>query len=255
MGMNSTITTQTNIRQVTKTYDDVDLFSGMLKLDDANIGQYDPMVSGYATFFWTKLPPFMMIGNRPLIDRFKNLTEKGHTSFDGIQDMQVTTDDMVGGIAGNSFKMATNMKDEFDTFQMKVYELQGSPIRESVEYWLTGIRDPKTGYATYHGLVDSIDGGYCARNHTGELLYVVTDPSGSTKGIEYACLVTNIMPTKVPRQHLNLQHGDHNLVTFDLEFTGEKYESAAISKIAKEIFDKRRRVERYIDFVPKNLKA
>lgn len=255
MAMNSLITTQTNIRNCTKSYEDTELFRGMLKLDDANIGQFDPMVSGYATFFWTKLPPFMMVGNRKLTERFRNLTEKGHTSFSGIQDMSITTDDMVGGIAGNGFKLATNMKDDFDGFQMKVYELQGSPVREAIEYWLTGVRDPKSGYATYHGLVDTIDGGYCAKNHTGELLYVVTDPSGSSKGIEYACLITNIMPTKVPRDHLNLNHGDHNLVQFDLDFTGEKYESAAISQKAKILFEKRRKIERYIDFDPKNLKV
>ena len=246
------VTTQSGgLRNVTKEFDDVDLFRGMLKLDNGNIAQYDFMQGGYGVFYWITMPTFMELGNKSLVDRFRNLTEKGATSFDGIQDMQANTEDITGGIAGNTFKQMTNMRDEFDSFTIKVYELQGSPIREAIEYWLTGIRDPKTGYATYHGLVDTIDGGYSAKNHTGEIIYIVTDPSGSANGIEYACMITNVLPTKVPKSHLNMSHGDHPVVSFDLEFTGVKYESTWINEQAKVILQKKRTIEHYLDFKPK----
>lgn len=248
--MSTLTTSQSGIRQVSRAYDDVDIFKGILKLDNANINQFDPMITGYAQFYWIKLPPFMTQGNPELTTRFRNYTEKGHTSFDGIQDMAVDSEDMTGGIAGNQFKMVTNVKDDFDTFTMKVYELQGSPVRESIQYWVTGVRDYKTGYATYHGLVDTIDGGYTAKNHTGELLYVVTDPSGSSNGIEYAALITNIMPTKIPKSHLNLNHGEHGLVQIDLEFTGVKYESQFINEYAKKLVAARRKIETYDQFRP-----
>ncbi|MEI2418911.1 hypothetical protein V6O07_01450, partial [Arthrospira platensis SPKY2] len=168
------------------------------------------------------------------------------------QDLQVATEDLTGGVAGNNFKVVSNAKDDFDTFTMKVYELQGAPIREAVEYWLTGVRDPKSGYAHYHGVVDKIEGGYCARNHTAELLYIETDPTGLSSGIEYACLITNIMPTKVPKSHLNMTHGDHGVVQYDLEFTGIKYESASINQQARIIVEKNMKIEKYLEFVPKN---
>lgn len=250
--MLTTQTTQSGgLRSVTKTFDDVDLFRGMLKLDNGNIGQYDFMQGGYAVFYWTSMPTFMELGNKTLCDRFRNLSEKGMTSFDGIQDMSATTEDVTGGLAGNSFKQMTNMKDDFDTFTIKVYELQGSPIREAITYWLTGIRDYKYGHATYHGLVDTIDGGYSAKNHTAEGIYIVTDPSLSGNGIEYACLIVNIIPTKIPMSHLNMTHGDHPLVQFDLEFTGVKYESKWINEQAKIILNKKRTIEHYLDYKPK----
>ena len=248
------ITSQTGGRQITKKFDDAntDLFRGILQLDHGRLNQYDFMVGGYGMFFWINLPTFMQAGNPDLAARFKNLTEKGATSFDGIQDMQVSTEDVTGGIAGNSFKQVTNMKDEFDTFTIKVYELQGSPYREAIEYWLTGIRDPKSGWATYHGLLQKgVDNGgleYSAANHSGELIYIATDPSGMK--VEYACVVANVIPTKVPKSHLDLTHGEHQMVQMDLEFTGVKYESNWIMEIAQKILEAQLTIRHYMSFTP-----
>lgn len=238
-------TTQYGIRKVNNSYNDADLFRGILKLDNGNIAQYDPKVGGYAVFFWTKLPPFMVLADNELATRFKNLTEKGHTSFDGINDLSVATEDITGGIAGNSFKVVSNAKDEFDTFTIKVYELQGSPIREAVEFWLTGVRDPKSGFAHYHGVLSKVEGGYCAQNHTAELIYIETDPTGLQA--EYACLICNIMPTKVPKAHLNYTHGDHPVAQLDLEFTGVKYESTQINELAAKILKTHMKIENYLE--------
>lgn len=246
------ITTQTGLRSVTRQFSDADLFRGILKLDDGNIAQFDPKVGGYATFYWTKMPPFMLMADKDLTTRFKNLTEKGATSFDGINDLTVSTEDVTGGIAGNSFKVVSNSKDEFDTFTIKVYELQGAPIREAIEFWLTGVRDPKSGYSHYHGVVEQIEGGYCARNHTAELVYIETDSTGLDIGVEYACLITNIMPTKVPKSHLNMTHGEHGVVQYDLEFTGVKYESKTINEQAKAILKANFKVEKYLEYTPMN---
>ena len=248
-GFNYTkITSQSGGRQITKTFDDTDLFRGILQLDHGRLNQYDFMVGGYGMFFWINLPTFMQSGNPTLATRFKNLTEKGATSFDGIQDMQVSTEDVTGGIAGNSFKQVTNMKDEFDTFTMKVYELQGSPYREAIEYWLTGIRDPKSGWATYHGQIQQNGMTYSAANHSGELIYIATDPSGMK--VEYACIVANVIPTKVPKSHLNLTHGEHQMVQMDLEFTGVKYESRWITEKAQKILDAQLTIKHYMSFEP-----
>lgn len=250
-------TTQTkadggSIRNVTTNLDNADLFRGMLKLDHGNMAQYDFMVGGYATAYWITMPTFMERSNLDLTTRFKNYLEKGATSFDGIQDMSANTEDVTGGIAGNSFKQMTNMRDEFDSFSMKVYEMQGSIFREAIEYWLTGIRDPKYGFARYLDFEGCEDLTYSAQNHTAEVLYVVTDPSNSSNGIEYACLITNVMPTKVPKSHLNMTHGDHPIVQFDLEFTGVKYESAYINSLAQKIHENKRMVGSYLDFTPQD---
>ena len=61
--------------------------------------------------------------------------------------------------------------------------------------------------------------------------------SGLASGIEYAALIANVVPTKIPKSHLNLNHGDHGLAEMDLEFTGVKYESATINYYAKRIME------------------
>lgn len=247
------ITSQAGINRVKRDFDNADIFRGMMKLDQANIGQFDFMVTGYAMFKWITMPTFMELGNPELCKLFRNLTEKGSTSFEGINDITLQTEDITGGFAGNSFKQATNMKEEFDTFTMKMYEMNGSPIREGLNYWAGGIRDKGYGTAHYQGLVDTIEGGYTAQNHTAELIYIVTNPSLSYNAIEYACLITNIMPTKIPMSHLNYTHGEHSLVNFDLEFTGTKYESKFINEKAVEIVKKYRDLQSYMEFKPKSL--
>lgn len=246
-------TTQSGILSASKTFDDIDLMRGMFKLDNSNIGNYDIQIGGYAMFKWVNMPTFMELTNPSLTKRFRNLTEKGSTSLDGIQDIAVQSEDITGGLAGNSFKVVTNVKDDFDTFSMKVYELNGSPIREAISYWVDGVRDRGYGTAQYHGIVDTIEGGYSAKNHTAELLYIVTNPSLSYNAIEYACLITNIFPTKIPMSHLNYSHGEHPVISFDLEFTAKKYESKYINQKAVEVLKAQRKLEQYSNYNPGSL--
>lgn len=228
------VTTQTGgARRVTKSFAQHDMFRGIIRLDDEHIHQYTPFVNGYGVFYWVKGPNFMTAADEAMWMRYKHYTEKGSTSFEGIQDAQIETAGMMGGIAGNEFQVATNAKEDFNNFTIKVHELQGSMIREIMDYWLTGIRDPKSGYAHYHGQARTME--YHMRNHTAELIYIQTDPTGLAKGLEYAAYVTNIIPTKVPKAHLNLNHGDHSISQFDLEFTGIKYESRRINQVARNI--------------------
>ena len=241
-------TSQSGIRSQKRDFSNVSLFQNGPQLDNGRLSQYNFYQSGFAKIFWLTLPTFMELTKPDLVSKFKNYTEKGHTSF----DMSTNTEDITGGIAGNSFKQVTGVKDDFDSFTIKCYEQVGSPLRETISYWLFGIRDPETGYATYQGIVDTIEGGYDPMNHTAELLYVVTDPSGSENGIEYACLIQNIIPTKVPMSHLNMTHGEHSVAEIDLEFTGYKRESAYINEQAKIIYAAHKSIEHYMDYTPLN---
>lgn len=250
---NTKITSQANINGLSRQFDDADLFRNQIKLDQGNIGEFDFAIGGYAMFKWISLPTFMELGNPNLTERFRNLTERGSNSFEGINDITVTTEEITGGFAGNSFKTVTNVKDDFDTFTMKLYELNGHPIREAISYWVDGVRDRGNGLATYHGLVDTIDGGYSAKNHTGEAIYIVTNPAFSANAVQYACLLTNIFPTKIPMSHLNYASGEHPVINFDLEFTANKYESTFINEKAKIILEKHRNITQYHEFRPKSL--
>lgn len=209
------------------------LFAGQWRLDQTNIDRFDPFITGYAFVIWTKLPRFF---DTAFATEFKALTERNFKSFDGISDIQLSTEDMTHGFTGNAMGIATNINKENTSFTLKHQELQGSPVRELYQYWTTGIRDPESGLAHYHGKMTGDNPLlYSMQNHTGELLYVVTDPSGSTNGIEFAAYYTNVFPTKIPLGHLNYSSGDHGLAEIDIEFRGNMHIGYYVNDLAKKL--------------------
>jgi hypothetical protein len=156
---------------------------------------------------------------------------------------------VTGGYAGKQFDVATVAKDETNEITLKVYEFAGSPIREYTETWITGISDPLTGIAHYHGAMEyksPVD--FNQANHTMEAIYVNTDPTGLSTGIEYACMLANMMPKQVKKDQFNYEAGSHAIVQVDLPFTAVKYESAQINAIAKALVDKFRVRRNYVNF-------
>lgn len=228
---------------------DENFFQGTFDMDQNNLQDYDPFIGGYAFIVWTKLPQFFDSAAKT---DFKNMTEKNFKSLDGINDLQLESEAIGLGYAGNTYDAATTLKKPEGTFTLKHQEYMGSPIRKFYEYWITGIRDPETGVATYHGKIGTNEiPYYSARYHTAELLYVVTDPSGGiaavsstsqsgeaagsdcvTNGIEFACYFTNVFPTKVPQAHLNYATGEHQVAEIDQEFKGTYHRSKTIDKLA-----------------------
>ena len=224
----------TNHRQYNADPTSGGFFKGTWDLDQDTLDRYDPFVGGYAYIVWTKLPKFF---DNEIAKNFKYMTEKNFKSFDGVQDLTLESEQVSLGFAGNTMDVATNLKKAEGTFTIKHQEYAGSPIRKLYEYWITGIRDPETGLATYHGNIGTKGKKlpYSAKNHTAELLYIVTDPSGKLGGasaIEFAAYYTNVFPTKVPQSHLNYASGEHGTAEVDQEFKGVQHRSEQIDKIA-----------------------
>jgi hypothetical protein len=213
------------------------LFTGVWNLNRDNLDRFDPFIQGWAAIVWTKLPAFFEKSSKSAVTtQFKHLTEKNFKSFSGISDITLEADQMSAGFTGNELPVATTIKKENTSFTLKHYELSGSPVREMYQYWITGIRDPETGVATYHGAIANGNLVYSMKNHTGELLYVVTDPSfaiGGAMGIEFAAYYTNVFPTKIPQDHLNYSSGDHGLTEIDIEFRGNYHVGTQVNNLAK----------------------
>ena len=228
-----------------ETYHTSNLFTGVWDLNQENLTAYDPFISGYAFIIWTKLPIFMLYAEDPEIGtKFRVLTERNFKSFSGIGNINLEVGDLTAGFAGNAYGVATNIQKENTSFSLTHYELTGSPVRQLYTYWVTGIRDMETGLATYHGLLNGTHArsseflsahkeGYSQKNHTGELLYVVTDPSGSANGIEFACYYTNVIPTGIPQDHLAYTAGDHGVHELTMEFRGNYHMGEHINELAK----------------------
>ena len=223
---------QANLKQnAVADFSKENMFIGQWNLSQEKLTAYDPFVTGYAFIYWLKTPQFFETDEA---NTLKYLTARNFKSFSGITDMTMDTESVTAGFGGLEMAHAVNLKKENTTFTLKHQELAGSPIRQIYEHWITGIRDPETGLATYHGKIES-GTEYSAKNHTGELLYIVTDPSGGANGksgIEFAALYTNVFPTKIPQDHLNWSNGEHGLVEMDIDFRGTFHKNHEVDKLA-----------------------
>jgi hypothetical protein len=244
---------QSGIRQrSSETIQKSNLFTGIWNLNQNNLDAYDPFISGYAFIIWTKMPAFMVRADKEMADKFRALTERNFKSFSGIGNINLQVDDLTAGFAGNAYGVVTNIQKENTSFSLTHYEITGSPVRQVYSYWVSGIRDMETGLATYHGLIASGAMEYSQKNHTGELLYVVTDPSGGVHenggGIEFACYYTNVVPTSIPQDHLAYTAGDHGIHEITMEFRGNFHMGANVNELAKKAMKSYRITQQFGDY-------
>ena len=231
---------------------DYALFLGGLNVKAKALEQYDPLKTGYTRIFFVQMPKFM---NRilPLASKnFKHMIEYGFKSIDGIQNLTMEYEAITGGYAGRSFAIPTILKDETNAITIKLQEMSGSPVREYIEMWLSGISDPHTGLCHYHGALDKDaatgNAGMEAiqANQVAEMIYVSTDNTG--REIEFACLLSNMIPKVVKRDHYNYESGTHSAVEYDIEFTCTMYTSPDVNEVAKLLLDKYKILTNYLDF-------
>lgn len=202
---------------------------GGIDVTQQNLDQFDPYIQGVSRFFVYKLPYFMEKGFEDLSKRFKSYLEVGYRSISGIQGLEVQFVEFEGGFANQKFSNVSGSQDNTDTVTINVYELSGSPIREFLDTWITGVRDPRSGIAHYHGMLDE-GVSYSEKNHTAEFIYFTLDPTA--RKIEYACLLAHCFPQKSDKDHLNYETGRRENVEIEIEMRCTKYESRYINDVA-----------------------
>lgn len=247
MAKDSAKTLQTGIKSHQMDMTKYSLFVGGLNVKKEALQQYDPLVTGVARLFIVKVPRFLKKLLPNATRDFKHLLEYGFVSVDGIQNTTLDFGQITGGAAGRQFDVATIAKDETTSVTIKVYEFAGSPVREYLDMWITGISDPQTGLGHYHGAI-SAEIPYAAVNHTAEAIYVHTGPTGRDDDIEYACMFANMIPKSVKKDHFNYESGTHEIVQTDIEFTCVKYESPQINEVAKALLQKYNILRDYLEF-------
>ena len=212
-------------------------FLGGLNAKSAALSQYDAYKGGYARIFFTKMPTFMKDMFEYRSKQFKHIMEYGFIGIDGIQNLSLEFEQIN---AKKTLDVATSSKDETSSITIKTYEQSGSLIRDFMTMWITGISDESTDYCHYHGALDG-GFGYTLPNaslHTAEAIYVVTGSTGRANDIEYACLLSNMMPKSAKQDHLNYEMGSHTLAQVDCEFTAVKYVNPDVNARAKELMEK-----------------
>ena len=187
----------------------------------------DPLVSGFAFIKWLHIPKWVTDEYKG----FKDITEKNLRAFSGINDIDMNTFAIQEGFTGSE-NMFAGSAQMFQGFSMTHREYSGSPIRNAYGHWVSGVRDPATGIATYPAKYNL---EYTAANHTGELIYIMTRPDADNKkasAIEFACLYTMVMPTKIPMGHLNFTAGSNDGSEIEMPFVGVPHVGKAVNEIA-----------------------
>lgn len=252
------ITIQSNIKQYNgRDMHKYSLFLGGLNVTSKALEQYDPLKTGYPRIFFTKMPPFLKALMPERTKQIRHLFEYGFTGIDGIQNLSLEFDTITGGYAGRGFEVPTVAKDDTNSITIKLYEFAGSPIKEYITMWISGIADQYTGYGRYHGIVDpalcqqlgvAVPIKYAQHNHSAEAVFLQTDPTGMASNIEYCCLLTNMVPKVAKVDHFNYDSGQHPIVQVDVEFTATKYESPQINALGKSLLTKYPVMKDYLNF-------
>ncbi|AMS01211.1 virion protein [Bacillus phage AR9] len=203
-------------------------FTGGLNLKQL---AFDPLVTGYAFIVWTKLPKWI-VQEYP---GFKAMTEKNFKGFTGLEDMELQTQQYQYGFANNDYNVAAGITKNNTEFTLRHQEYSGSPIKNMYQFWVSSISDPETGIATYPKVYGM---EYAAKNHTGELMYIVTRPDVNNtekRNIEQAVYYTNVMPKRIPLSHFDYTQGEHNLVELEIPFSGNMHISSKVDNYAKKL--------------------
>lgn len=249
-------TLQSNIKNNKTDMTGYSLFLGGLNVKRSALEQYNLLKSGKGRIFLTKMPFFMKALMPEATKNFKHVIEYGFMDIQGIQDLTMEFDSITGGYAGRSFEIPTILKDETNEITVKVLEFAGSPMREYLEMWMTGVSDPNSGFTHYHGLAipqQSKDGSFkepevevSQANHTMEAFYVMTDQTGFN--IEFACMLCNMFPKTSARNHFNHTSGEMAHVELEIAFTCTMYTSPDINAVAQLLLNKYRVLYNYLDF-------
>lgn len=188
-------------------------------VDDVQNNYLDIFVTGYAFIYWVQLPSWFEKDED--LKYFKQMTQKNFRSFSGIGALDLATNTVQTGFAAHEINVAGAITRNNTDFTISHKEYSGGVMRKMYQKWVSMIRDPRTGIALYPKLY-GVD--YGARNHTGQLLYIVTRPDATNtdkKVVEYACFYTNVLPTNVPLDTLyNFEIGNQESPTIDITFKG-----------------------------------
>ena len=190
---------------------------------------YDPLITGYSIIIFTRFPSWVksVFPDAPI------LLQKNFAGFDGNNDFEIGTADVQEGFSQNAYQMVQNIGAKSNNFSLKHLEMSGSLIGQIYTLWVTGMRDPDTGIATYpqrFGL------DYAAYNHTAELMYISLRPDANNIErpiVEFASYWTACFPKKVPISHFNYTKASQTApIEIDMPWSGVQHIGPGVDQAA-----------------------
>lgn len=179
--------------------------------DFSQAGMFEQYEKGYQFLSILKLPAFMEMSKDSTIQQMnKNIRQTMEMEFrglDGLPDMVSDTVEITDGI--NTQRFINRVTQETSvTVSMQYFEKHGSLFTKYAEYYLRGIRDPKTQARTYHGLIADGTLEPSLENEVFTMMYYVTD--STMLRLERAVLLCN---AQIVNSDMSMYNGSKDDIT------------------------------------------
>ena len=147
--------------------------------DFSNAAQFNMYEKGYSFLFIITKPKFIEVLSQDddvknLANAFYNILQFEFKGLEGIDNITADTLEFTDGISTMNAVGKVNMQSAAE-ITMSFTEKSGTTITKFTDYYIRGIRDPRTQAKTYHGLIRKgiLAAGF--ENEVFNLLYINTD--------------------------------------------------------------------------------
>lgn len=207
-------------------------------IDPSNLAQFNQFEGGYSIFTVVTIPKVLeklatsnqispdgttTFKNKygTLIKTYVQILEQEFRGISGLDSISADTGEFTNGLS--TINMINKVNEQSaGTFTMNYTEKAGAPITRTHELLLKAIKDTRTGFKHYHGLIAA---GEIALNQVGfqsecfSFLYMVTDNTGLR--LEKAYYIVGAQPTTAELSDLyNSEKGSYDFKEVSVEFSG-----------------------------------
>lgn len=208
--------------------------------DFGNLAQYNLYETGYPYLVIVSTPKFMdMLATKnatynTLWTNYLHILEYEFRGIDGIENITADPSTLTNGISELDIITKVNMQSN-GKFSMRFFEKSGSVITRTHELYLRGLKDPRTQFKHYNGLIASgdLEPGY--ENEVFSFLYFVTDNTGTE--IEKAYFIVSAQPTSAETSIYEAEKGTIEFKEITVEFSGFPITGDPVNARAKKVLD------------------
>ena len=209
-------------------------------VDFSQIGQFDQFETGYSFLSVIKMPRFIEMlaqyddGVAQMANSFKHMLEYEFRGMTGLPNITSNTFTITDG--SNEQQMINDVVMETSVeLTSNYFERSGSLITKFAEYYLTGIKDPKSKAKTYHGLIKHGLLAPSLENEVFTFMYYVTD--NTYLRLEKAYLLANVQLTQAETSMYDSEKGQIQNKEIGINFRCFPITGTQVDKAAKAMLE------------------
>jgi hypothetical protein len=209
-------------------------------VDFSQIGQFDQYETGYSFLSVISMPRFLEVLAQQdgevgkMVESFKHMLEYEFRGLTGLPNITSNTFTITDG--ANEQQMINDVvMDTSVELSSNYFERSGSLITKFTEYYLTGIKDPKSKAKTYHGLIKNNLLAPSLENEVFTFMYYVTD--NTYLRLEKAYLLANVQLTQAETSMYDSEKGQISNKEISLNFRCFPITGVEVDKAAKSLLE------------------